>query len=63
MEKKKLGRPKTKEGRKITFYLANHIIAKLRMMTSQSQNMSKFIEDLIEEKYNATQERKRLEKS
>ena len=62
MDKKKRGRPKIKEAKRITFYLSNHIIAKLRLMTSLSQNKTKFIEDLIEEKYNATKEREGLDK-
>ncbi len=60
--KKKRGRPKTKEGRKVTFYLSNHIIAKLRLMTTLNSNASKFVEDLIEEKYNATKQREELDK-
>lgn len=58
---KKRGRPKTKEGKNVTFYLGNQIIAKLRLMTTISRNASKFIEELIEERYDATKKREGLD--
>ncbi len=60
---KKRGRPKIKEAKRMTFYLSNHIIAKLRIMTTLNRNASKFIEDLIEEKYNGKKEREGLDQS
>ena len=63
ISKKKRGRPKTKEGKAVTFYLSHHIIAKLRIMTTMTKNASKFIEDLIEEKHDATKEREGLDQS
>ena len=58
---KKRGRPKTKEGKNVTFYLSNHIIAKLRLMTTLNRNASKFIEGLIEERYDGTKKREGLD--
>lgn len=58
---KKRGRPKTKEGKNVTFYLSHHVIAKLRLMTTLNRNASQFIERLIEERYDATKKREGLD--
>ena len=60
--KKKRGRPKTKEGKKVTFYLSNHTIAKLRLMTAINGNASRLIEELIDERHDATNQREGLDK-
>ncbi len=48
---KKRGRPKTKNGKKVTFYLSLNCIEKLGIMTRINRNASKLVEDLIMEKY------------
>ena len=49
--KKKRGRPKIKDGKKVTFYLSMDCIKKLKVMTNINRNASKLVEDLIIEKY------------
>ena len=49
--KRKRGRPKTKEGKRVSFNLSFKAIKKLKQMTAISRNASKFMEDLINEKY------------
>lgn len=51
MTGKKRGRPKTKDGKKVTFYLSLDCIKKLKIMTSINRNASKLVENLIIEKY------------
>ncbi len=47
MEKRKRGRPKTKDGKKVTFYLSFESIKKLGQLTEIGRNASAFIEALI----------------
>ena len=56
--KKKRGRPKTKEGKKVTFYLSLDSIKKLKEMTIIGRNASALIEALINQAYYS----KKLEK-
>lgn len=49
---KKKGRPKRKEGKRVTIYLSENCIKKLNEMTIISRNKSALIEDLISEKFN-----------
>lgn len=48
---KKMGRPKIKYGKKVTFNLSFETIKKLKIMTTLGQNASKFVEELINEEY------------
>ena len=50
-EKKRRGRPKEKKGKRVTFFLSFDCIKKLNDMTTISRNKSKFIETLINEKF------------
>ncbi len=51
MEAKKRGRPKTKDGKKVTFYLSLESIKKLAQMTIIGRNASALIEALINKEY------------
>ena len=50
-EKNKGGRPKTKHGKKVTFYLSFDSIKKLNQMTTLTRNNSQFVQDLIIKEY------------
>ncbi len=50
-EKKRRGRPKIKQGKRITFYLSYDSIEKLKQMTTLSRNNSGFVQDLIIKEY------------
>ncbi len=50
-EKKKGGRPKTKHGKKVTFYLSYDAIDKLNKMTTLTRNNSEFVQNLIIKQY------------
>ena len=50
-EKKKRGRPKVKQGKRVTFYLSYKCIKNLKQMTTLNRNASKLIEDLINKEY------------
>lgn len=45
------GRPKTKHGKRVGFYLSYDTIKKLRQMTTLTRNNSEFVEDLIIKEY------------
>ncbi len=49
--KKRRGRPKTKDGKKVTFYLSFNSIKKLKTMTIIGRNASKLIEELINKRF------------
>lgn len=53
-DKKKRGRPKTKNGKKVTFYLSFNSIKKLQQMTEIGRNASALIESLINAHYSKT---------
>ena len=48
---KKRGRPKTKNGKRVTFYLSFECIKKLKEMTVIGRNASLLIENLINKEY------------
>ena len=48
---KKRGRPRTKDGKRVTFYLSFECIKKLKDMTVMSRNASVLIENLINQHY------------
>lgn len=50
-EKRKRGRPKTKHGKRINFYLSHDTIKKLNQMTTLTRNNSGFVEALIIKAY------------
>ena len=52
-DKKKRGRPKTKHGKRVTFYLSFECIKKLEKMTTIGRNASALIESLINKSYNS----------
>ncbi len=51
VDKKKRGRPKTKNGKRVTFYLSFECIKKLKDMTVIGRNASVLIENLINNSY------------
>lgn len=51
-EKKRRGRPKTKQGKNITFYLSYPCIEKIKQMTMISRNASVLVENLVNKEYN-----------
>lgn len=59
-EFKKRGRPKTKDGKRVTFYLSKDSIKKLGKMTELGKNASALIEALINSHYLKTREQKTL---
>ena len=50
-EKRRGGRPKTKHGKRVAFYLSFDTIKKLNQMTTLTRNNSKFVQDLIIKEY------------
>ena len=59
---KKPGRPKKKEGKKVTINLSFDAIKKLRQMTILGRNASQFIENLISDRFVLIQAREEQRK-
>ena len=51
MQKKRGGRPKTKHGKRVGFYLSFDTLKMLDQMTTLTRNKSQFVQDLIIKEY------------